>query len=71
MYGLAVTFTTLLAFASLKSKMFFFTFLVLVYAGCPGKEAVKWVSICLTLCVYLVYFIVCVGVLTYYVEGEM
>jgi len=26
------------------------TFLVLAYPGCPGKEAVKWVSVCLSLC---------------------
>jgi len=24
-----------------------FTFLVLSYPGCPGKEAIKWVSVCL------------------------
>jgi len=26
------------------------TFLVLAYPGCPGKEVVKWVSVCLSVC---------------------
>jgi len=27
-----------------------FTFLVPAYQGCPGKEAVKWLSVCLSVC---------------------
>jgi len=29
------------------------TFLVLAYPGCPGKQAVKWVSVCLSVCLCL------------------
>jgi len=35
-----------MSIASLKSIMVF-TFLVQPYPGCPGKEAVKWVFVCL------------------------
>jgi len=27
-----------------------FTFMLLSYPGCPGKEAIKWVSVCLSVC---------------------
>jgi len=29
------------------------TFVVLAYQGCPGKEAVKRVSVCLSLCIFV------------------
>ena len=36
-------------------------FLVPVYSGCPGKEAVKWVSVCLPIKEYIVLLMVLGG----------
>ena len=43
-YGPADATATLLSLALLKFRMIF-TFLVLTYPGCPGKEATKWVFV--------------------------
>jgi len=50
-YGPAIATVIVLSFASLKSR-FALTFLLPPYSGCPGKEAIKQVSVCLSFVVF-------------------